>query len=59
MHKLGKQVKLFSRNMTDITNAFPELAGAAINSKLSLSMENIDFILDGELIALKNGKPLL
>jgi DNA ligase 1 len=58
MHKLGKQVKLFSRNMTDITNAFPELAGAAINSKLSLSMENIDFILDGEVMAFRNGKPL-
>ena len=24
----GQQVKLFSRNMTDITNAFPELADA-------------------------------
>jgi DNA ligase-1 len=58
MHKLGKQVKLFSRNMTDITNAFPELADAAINSKLSLSMENIDFILDGEIMAFRNGKPL-
>jgi DNA ligase-1 len=58
MHKLGKQVKLFSRNMTDITNAFPELADAAINSKLSSSMENIDFILDGEIMAFRNGKPL-
>ncbi|MGH9979091.1 MAG: ATP-dependent DNA ligase, partial [Nitrososphaeraceae archaeon] len=58
MHKLGQQVKLFSRNMTDITNAFPELVDAAINSKLSLSMENIDFILDGEIMAFRNGKPL-
>src|SRR5919106_870033 len=58
MHKLGQQVKLFSRNMTDITNAFPELADAAINSKLSLSMENIDFILDGEIMAFRNGNPL-
>jgi DNA ligase-1 len=58
MHKLGQQVKLFSRNMTDITNAFPELADAAINSKLSLSMENIDFVLDGEIMAFRNGKPL-
>jgi DNA ligase-1 len=58
MHKSGKQVKLFSRNMTDTTNAFPELADAAINSKLSSSMENIDFILDGEIMAFRNGKPL-
>ncbi|MGH9985375.1 MAG: hypothetical protein ACRD8W_15650, partial [Nitrososphaeraceae archaeon] len=43
MHKSGQQVKLFSRNMTDITNVFPELVQAAIDSKLSSSMENIDF----------------
>ena len=58
MHKSGQQVKLFSRKMTDITNAFPELVDAAINSKLVSSMENIDFILDGEIMAFRNGKPL-
>ena len=58
MHKSGQQVKLFSRKMTDITNAFPELADAAINSKLLSSMENIDFILDGEIMAFRDGKPL-
>ena len=58
MHKSGQQVKLFSRNMTNITNAFPELVQAAIYSKLSSSMENIDFILDGEIMGLRNGKPL-
>jgi DNA ligase 1 len=57
MHKSG-QVKLFSRNMTNITNVFPELVQAAIDSKLSSSMENIDFILDGEIIGLRNSKPL-
>jgi DNA ligase 1 len=58
MHKSGQQVKLFSRKMTDITNAFPELVNASINSKLLSSMENIDFILDGEIMAFRNGKPL-
>ncbi|MGC2307095.1 MAG: ATP-dependent DNA ligase [Nitrososphaeraceae archaeon] len=58
MHKSGQQVKLFSRNMTNITNAFPELVQAAIDSKLSSSMENIDFILDGEIMGLRNSKPL-
>jgi DNA ligase-1 len=58
MHKSGQQVKLFSRKMTDITNAFPELVDAAINSKLLSSMENVDFILDGEIMAFRNGKPL-
>jgi DNA ligase 1 len=57
MHKSG-QVKLFSRNMTNITNVFPELVQAAIDSKLSSSMKNIDFILDGEIIGLRNSKPL-
>ena len=55
--QVRKTGKAFSRNMTDITNAFPELADA-INSKLSSSMENIDFILDGEIMAFRNGKPL-
>jgi DNA ligase-1 len=58
MHKFGQQVKIFSRNMTDITDAFPELVDAAINSKLSSSMESIDFILDGEIMGIRNGKPL-
>jgi DNA ligase 1 len=58
MHKSGQQVKLFSRKMTDITNAFPELVDAAINSKLLSSIENVDFILDGEIMAFHNGKPL-
>ncbi|HXW12854.1 MAG TPA: hypothetical protein VD694_08845 [Nitrososphaeraceae archaeon] len=49
---------MFSRNMTDITDAFPELVDATINSKLSSSMESIDFILDGEIMAIRNGKPL-
>jgi DNA ligase 1 len=58
MHKSGQQIKLFSRKRTDITNAFPELFDAAINSKLLSSMENIDFILDGEIMAFRDGKPL-
>ena len=58
MHKFGQQVKIFSRKMTDITDAFPELVDATMNSKLLSSMESIDFILDGEIMAIRNGKPL-
>ncbi len=61
MHKSGQQIRLFSRNLSDITNAFPELANAAINVKLlsSTSLLNVeDFILDGEVMAFQNGKPL-
>ena len=61
MHKSGQQIRLFSRNLSDITNAFPELANAAMNMKLlsSTSLLDIeDFILDGEVMAFQNGKPL-
>jgi DNA ligase 1 len=59
MHKSGQQVRLFSRKLADVTNSFPELANAAVYTKLqSSSSSNIDFILDGEVIAFHQGKPL-
>jgi DNA ligase 1 len=61
MHKSGQQIRLFSRKLSDITNAFPELANAALDTKLlsSKSLSHIeDFILDGEVMAFQNGKPL-
>jgi DNA ligase-1 len=60
MHKSGQQIRLFSRKLSDITNAFPELASAAWDTKLSSrsSSEIEDFILDGEVMAFQNGKPL-
>src|SRR5215469_10049116 len=53
MHKSGQQVRLFSRKLSDITDAFPELANAAVNVKLlsSTLLSDTDFILDGEVIA--------
>jgi DNA ligase 1 len=62
MHKFDKKVLLFSRNLVDITYAFPELVKAAIESTIKTqdtSIHNqVDFILDGELIAFKNDRPL-
>ena len=62
MHKFDNEVRLFSRNLVDITYAFPELVKAAIKSIIITSdtrlHNNVDFILDGELIAFKNDKPL-
>jgi DNA ligase 1 len=60
MHKSGQQIRLFSRKLSEITDAFPELANAAVSVKLlsSTLLSNIDFILDGEVIAFQNGKPL-
>jgi len=59
MHKFGQQIGLFSRNLTDVTNAFPELVNAAILTSLPSALSSeIDFILDGEIMAFQNGKPL-
>jgi DNA ligase 1 len=63
MHKFGQQIRLFSRKLSDVTNAFPELANAATDVKLlspstSASSLYLDFILDGEVMAYQNGKPL-
>ena len=51
LHKLKDNVKMFSRKLDDITGSFPEIASAA------LAIGN-DFILDGEVIAYRNGRPL-
>ncbi len=79
MHKFEDKCKIFSRNLADISYAFPEIIEAALQTMLKKPkeiyqkkdtrqnksiMENqldkidIDFILDGELIAFKNNKPL-
>jgi DNA ligase 1 len=50
LHKFMNKVKIFSRRLDDVTKAFPEIEGAAA----SLAH---DFILDGEVIAYKNGRP--
>ncbi|MDF2736851.1 MAG: putative ligase-like protein [Nitrososphaeraceae archaeon] len=62
LHKFNKEVRLFSRNLVEITYAFPELVKAAIETTLkttnSMLSNQVDFIVDGELVAFKNGKPL-
>src|ERR671923_848687 len=64
MHKSGQQVRLFSRKLANITGSFPELANAAIytrvpSSSSSSSLSNtIDFIFDGEIMAFRHDRPL-
>lgn len=64
MHKSDHQIRLFSRKLSDITNTFPELANAAAHAKMVSSsstselLSNIDFILDGEIMAFQGDKPL-
>jgi DNA ligase-1 len=58
MHKFRRQVRLFSRRLSDVTKAFPELVNAALEVHSLPSSTDIDFIFDGEVMALLNGKPL-
>ncbi|MGH9923154.1 MAG: ATP-dependent DNA ligase, partial [Nitrososphaerales archaeon] len=51
MHKFGDKIRIFSRRLEDITTPFPEVVDAALQHKN-------DFILDGEIVPFRNGKPL-
>ena len=51
LHKVGRRVALYSRDLKDISDTFPEIAQAA--SKLDQ-----DFILDGELLAMRGEQVL-
>jgi DNA ligase-1 len=51
LHKVGDRVALFSRDLKDVTDTFPELAAAA--RELSG-----DVILDGEAVAMAGGRAL-
>jgi DNA ligase 1 len=50
LHKLGSEVRMFSRKLEDVTASFPEISKAA--GALP------DVILDGEALAYKDGRPL-
>lgn len=50
LHKVGDRVSLFSRDLQDLTATFPEIVDAA---RLLAS----DVILDGELVAMDEGRP--
>jgi DNA ligase-1 len=52
LHKRDGVVKLFSRNLADVTRFFPELEAG------TKKIEADDLIFDGEIIAYSNGKPL-
>jgi DNA ligase-1 len=51
VHKTDERVALYSRDLKDITEAFPEIASAARRLPGSL-------ILDGELVAMRGGRAL-
>jgi DNA ligase 1 len=49
-HKSGSRVALFSRTLDDVTAQFPEVAASLANLPGS-------FLLDGEILAWKDGRP--
>jgi DNA ligase-1 len=51
LHKLGGKVKMFSRKLEDVAISFPEIVSA-------VSLLSADFILDGEVLAYRGGRPL-
>ncbi len=51
LHKVGRSVKIFSRRLEDITQAFPEIVGSALK-------HGTDFILDGEVVPFRDSRPL-
>ena len=49
VHKLGGEVKIFSRRLEEITASFPEVVEAA-------ELVPHDFVFDGEIVAFKDGE---
>ncbi|MDQ3881959.1 MAG: ATP-dependent DNA ligase [Thermoproteota archaeon] len=51
LHKFGGKIKMFSRKLEDVATSFPEIVSA-------VSSLPAEFILDGEVLAYKAGRPL-
>ncbi len=51
VHKKGKEVRIYSRRLEEITKFFPEVVQAFSESKG-------DFVLDGEIVPMADGRPL-
>jgi DNA ligase-1 len=51
LHKFGGKIKMFSRKLDDVASSFPEIVSA-------VSLLQAEFILDGEVIAYRGGRPL-
>ncbi len=51
VHKFGKTVAIFSRTLNDVSHSYPEAVEA-------MQQQSGDFILDGELVAQRDGRVL-
>ncbi|MFQ5892242.1 MAG: ATP-dependent DNA ligase, partial [Candidatus Methanofastidiosia archaeon] len=52
IHKKGREVKIFSRRLSEVTESLPEI----VNLIQDFGVEEV--ILDGEVVAVRNGRPL-
>ena len=53
IHRLGKEVNIFTRRLENISNAVPEIV-----EYIRKSLPSKDFIVEGEIIVTRNGKPI-
>ena len=51
-HKKGEEFRIYSRKLEDVTDAIPDI------SEILMKCTDHDVILDGEVIAVENGKPM-
>jgi DNA ligase-1 len=51
-HRKGKEFRLYSRKLEDITGALPDI------TELLIKATDHDLIIDGEAVAMKDGRPL-
>ncbi len=49
LHAVGGEIRIFSRRLEDVTESFPEVVRSA---------EGLNVVLDGEIVAMRDGRPL-
>lgn len=53
IHKLGSEIKIFTRRLENVTNALPEIVEYVRDA-----LPDEDYIIEGEVIATKDNKPI-
>lgn len=53
IHKTGENIKIFTRRLENVTNALPEIV-----EYIRMALPDEDYIIEGEVIATKDKKPI-
>ena len=53
IHRSGDEIKIFTRRLENVTNALPEIV-----EYVGKALPSVDFIVEGEVIATKDNKPI-